>query len=181
MAGDRLFSAILKTALPGLLALPLWGCKSIPPPKPGAPVDTNTPPQIVAHFPSRPYDFSFWQKINPFWWFGNADEPEPPSWYRTNQCCRTFMWHVRNPCHNFTFFVCGIADKSFTRAGRYPGKIANPNDGWNWTVCRYKRWRLPFIAYNRGRFQFYCGWRTGGNFGMKFNFGGQKKKPPDQP
>jgi len=167
-----------------LLALPLWGCKSIPPPVQGvavADVISNAPPKVVAHFPSQPYDFSACQKLNPAWWFGNADDPEPPDWYRTNRCCRKFMWYLRNPCHNFTFFVMGIADKPFTRSGRFPGEIANPNGGWNWAVCRYKRVRLPFVAYNHGRFQFYCGWRKGGNFGMKFNFGGARKKPPPVP
>ena len=81
-----------------------------------------------------------------------------------------------NPFRNRSF-VIGIADKPFSQTGRFPGEIATPNGGWNWGVCRYKRLRLPFIAYSRGRFQFYCGWRKGGNFGMKFNFGGSKQQP----
>jgi hypothetical protein len=182
MAGRALFSPqkLLAVAWLAVLALPFCGCKSIPPPtrnSPPAVVSSNLPVRVVAHFPSKPYDFSTCQKLNPIWWFGNADDPMPPAAYRTNQACRKVMWYFRNPFHNFTFFVIGIADKPFTQTGRFPGEIANPNGGWNWGVCRYKRLRLPFVAYSRGRFQFYCGWRKGGNFGMKFNFGGSKKQP----
>ena len=73
----------------------------------------------------------------------------------------------------------GIEDKPHTRVGRYPAKVANPNGGWNWAVCQYKRLRLPFVDYKRGRFEFYFGWRNGGNFGMKLNFRqGKAKKAP---
>jgi hypothetical protein len=113
--------------------------------------------------------------MNPVWWLGNADSPTPPDWYRPGKRSRNFTWHVRNPFHNFTFYVIGIADKPFTRVGRFPGEVSNPNGGWNWAVCRYKWRRLPFIGYNRGRFKFYCGWRGSGNFGMKFNFSGKPK------
>ena len=94
------------------------------------------------------------------------------------------MWHLRNPCHNFTFYVMGIQDKPHTRVGRFPHKTSNPNGGWNWAVCQYKRLRLPFIDYKRRRFEFYFGWRTGGNFGIKLNFAQgkpRKKDPAEQP
>jgi hypothetical protein len=184
MAAHRVLSGKPIACICLLVCAPLLGCRSIQPPtQPAAPAAsqpdtlTNAPAKVVAHFPNRPYDFTTCQKLNPVWWFGNADDPEPPKSYRSNECCRKFTWYLRNPCHNFTFFVMGIADKPFTRTGRFPGEIANPNEGWNWAVCRYKRIRLPFIAYNHGRFQFYCGWRKGGNFGVKCNFGGKKKDP----
>jgi hypothetical protein len=63
----------------------------------------------------------------------------------------------------------GIADKEFEFVGRHPG-LFNPNDGWNWTVCRYKCVRLPLISYKKGGFLFYFGWRERGNFGIKLNF-----------
>src|SRR5262245_53699629 len=106
MAWDRVLIGLARVCLALLLVGPLLGCRSIPPPKPGefeTSATTNGPPKVVAHFPSRPYDFSACQKLNPIWWFGNADDPEPPPSYRTNQACRTVMWYFRNPCHNFTF------------------------------------------------------------------------------
>ena len=91
------------------------------------------------------------------------------------------MWHLRNPCHNFDFYAIGIVDKPFTRVGRFPAHISNPNNGWNWAVCRYRRLRLPFIDYKRNRFEFYFGWRANGAFGLKFNFAKPKEPSPKQP
>jgi len=167
----------------------LCGCRSVPPPKRPAELSgssqwvaptnytgTNQCGGVFLHFPKEGQKFSFWTKCNPVWWFGNADDPEPPENYRKGKCCRQFMWRMRNPCHNFTFFILGIEDKPHVRTGKYPGKVANPNGGWNWAVCKYKRLRLPFVDYKRGRFEFYCGWRNGGNFGMKLNFRQGKPK-----
>lgn len=110
------------------------------------------------------------QKFNPVFWFGNIDDPVPPDWYRPDSSMRTFLWHCRNPFHNLFFYVIGIADKEFEIVGKFPGRISNPEGGWNWTVCKYKWLRLPFVSYKRGKFNFYLGWRNRGNFGMKINF-----------
>ncbi len=109
------------------------------------------------------------QKWNPAFWLGNLDDPDPPDWYRPDDPRRDGKWYCRNSLHNFTFYVIGIADKEFVRTGRHLGNF-NPNDGWNWAVCRYKCVRLPMISYKRGRFLFYFGWRERGNFGIKLNF-----------
>jgi hypothetical protein len=85
---------------------------------------------------------------------------------------------LRNPFHNFDFYVIGIADKEFVRSGRYPKKNSNPDGGWDFAVSKYKCLRLPFISYQRGKFNFYCGWRNRGNFGIKINF--QKKRTATQ-
>ena len=58
-------------------------------------------------------------------------------------------------------------DKPFMRVGRFPAEVGNPNGGWNWAVCRYKRLRLPFIDFKRGRFEFYGGWRESGASNIK--------------
>jgi len=121
-------------------------------------------------------EISTWQKFNPVWWFGNVDDPVPPTWFRSEEKRRTFKWHLRNPFHNFTFYVMGIADKPHVRSGRYPKRVSNPNGGWNFSIARRRIVYLPFVAYNRGRFDFYFGWRTRGNFGGKINFGA--KRPP---
>jgi len=125
---------------------------------------------VVAHIPKQPHGFSTCQKLNLIWWFRNADEPVAPDWYRPGQWGRNFRYHLRNPCHNFHFYIIGIADKSFMRAGRFPAEVGNPNGGWNWAVCQYKRLRLPFIDFKRGRFEFYSGWRESGAFGLKLNY-----------
>lgn len=124
----------------------------------------------------KPKKISTWSKFNPCWWFGNMDEPTPPGWYRPEEKGRVFKWHLRNPFHNFAFYVIGIADKPHVRSGRYPLNIGNPHGGWNFAVAKYKLLRLPFLAYNRGGFDFYFGWRTAGNFGGKLNL--NARRPP---
>ena len=110
------------------------------------------------------------QKLNPLFWFGNMDDPVPPNRYRPSNRFRKFLWSCRNPLHNFFFYVVGIADKEFEIVGRVPGRISNPDGGWNWTVCKYKRLRLPLVAYKQGGFNFYLGWRNHGNLGMKLTY-----------
>jgi hypothetical protein len=141
-----------------------------------APASTNKAPAIFHHIPRQ--KFPSCKKSNPIWWFKNADDPAPPPGYRNGKCCRKFMWYMRNPFHNFDHYIIGIGDKPFTRVGRFPEQVANPNGGWNWAVCKYKCLRLPFVDYQRGRFEFYCGWRNGGNFGMKLNFGQKRAATP---
>lgn len=118
----------------------------------------------------------FYNKLNPVWWFGNIDDPAPPDWYRPNSKHRTFLWHLRNPFHNFDYYVIGIADKPFKRTSRLTDGAANPPRHWDFTLERRKLAVLPFISYHRGRFNLYFGWRERGNFGIKLNF----PKPPGQ-
>ena len=99
------------------------------------------------------------------------DDPEPPDWYRLGSANRRWLWQLRNPLHNFTFYVIGIADKCFTREGRFPNAVFGPEGGWNWAVAKHKWLRLPFISFNGERWRFYLGWRERGNFGGKVNFG----------
>lgn len=102
--------------------------------------------------------------------FGNDDDWPPPDSYRQGEAMwkRKLMWSLRNPLHNFTFYVIGIADKEFTVRGRYPNDVFNRGGGWNWFVCEYKWLRLPFISYIGESIKFYIGWRERGNFGIKF-------------
>jgi hypothetical protein len=115
----------------------------------------------------EPKPLQTFQKWNPIWWFGNVDDPDPPDWYRPEQPFRRFLWRLRNPLHNFVFYVVGVADKDFTRSGRYPADVFKPSPGWNWAVTRYKWARLPFASFHHGRFKWYAGWRERGNFGFK--------------
>ncbi len=117
------------------------------------------------------------QKWNPIWWFGNVDDPEPPEWYRPGAPGRRWLWQLRNPLHNFTFYVLGVADKPFTRTGKFPAAVFAPDGGWNWAVARFGWLRLPFVSFNGEWGRFYFGWRERGNFGCKVNCG--RTKPPD--
>jgi len=108
-----------------------------------------------------------WRKWNPKFWFGNEDDPVPPPEYRPGDKHRVTKWYFRNPTHNLNFYVIGVADKTFRRSGRYPAEVFNPKQGWNWAVCKYRWWRLPFVSYQKNSFRFYFGWRERGNFGIK--------------
>jgi hypothetical protein len=112
----------------------------------------------------------FYDRLNPVWWFGNLDDPAPPAWYRPDDKHRVFLWHLRNPFHNFDHYVIGVADKKFKRSGRWPERNSNPNGGWDFEVARRKLAVLPFLSCQRGRFNFYFGWRERGDFGIKLNF-----------
>ncbi len=116
-------------------------------------------------------------KLNPVWWFGNVDEPVPPEWYRPNDKHRNAKWRWRNSFHNFNNYVIGVADKPFVRSGRYPERNSNPRGGWDFAVSRRKLLLLPFLSYQRGRFNLYFGWRERGNFGMKLNVSAPPPKP----
>lgn len=116
--------------------------------------------------PNQYGPFSTCQKLDPHFWIGNNDDPEPPDWYLPDDPKRLRKWYVRNPFHNFTFYVLGIADLDFTRVGNHPAEVFNPDGGWNWAVSRAKLMPLPFISYRRDPVQFYFGWRERGNFGI---------------
>ena len=171
MAGEKKARGFPTLSLSLMLALGVGVCAI------NAETATNRPQvKAVVYAPRDLHRFSTWQKLNPIWWIGNADDPAPPDTYRPGKRLRKFSWSIRNPFHNFTFYVIGISDKVFLRTGRYADRVANPQGGWNWAVCRYQWLWLPFVDYHRGRFEFYFGWRNGGNFGLKLNFSQKHKK-----
>lgn len=102
----------------------------------------------------------------------------PPDWYRPGSPHRGWLWQLRNPLHNFTFYVIGIADKPFIRTGKFPNAVFAPESGWNWAISRYGWLRLPFISFNGQRCRFYLGWRERGNLGGKVNFGKLPARDP---
>ena len=119
----------------------------------------------------------FYNKLNPVWWFQNDDDPKPPDWYRPNDKHRKLKWSFRNPMHNFNFHVIGVADKKFSRSGKFPDQNSDPRGGWNFEFSRYKFIWFPFVSYHRPKLDFYFGWRERGNFGAKFNINPNKPKP----
>lgn len=169
---------LIKPGLRVLLAVSLvlgGGCQTAAP--------KSTPPASVAKVSTLPG----LQKWNPLWWFGNADDPVPPDWYRPGSICRRPLWQLRNPLHNFSFYVIGVADRPFTRSGKFPEAVFAQDGGWNWAVTRCGWLRLPFLSFYGARVRFYLGWRERGNFGGKVNFGklpvpnAKPKKPDSNP
>jgi hypothetical protein len=121
----------------------------------------------------------FYNKLNPVWWFKNSDDPKPPEWYRPGENHRKLKWAFRNPMHNFNFYVIGVANKKFSRSGRFPEKNGDPRGGWDFEAARYKFIWMPYISYHRSKFDFYFGWRNRGNFGIKVNIN-PKQNPKEQ-
>lgn len=167
------------SALPPLhcahLAMMLLCCTSLsgcllPPHSPSRPIKHRH----VVHKASSPPAGT--QKWNPVWWVGNADDNEPPHWYRPSNQLRSSLWQARNPLHNFTFYVIGIADKDFVRYGREPDTVFARDDGWNWAIIEKGWLRLPFISYQGKHIRFYALWRERGNFGLKLH----RRKPPQR-
>jgi hypothetical protein len=114
-------------------------------------------------------------KLNPVWWFKNYDRPTPPWDYKPGDPHRIFKWYLRNPFHNFDFYVIGIADRTFVRKGSDPERVFSPEPGWSWAVCEYKWLRLPFVSYWNGGFNFYLGWRNRGQFGFELKYSEPKE------
>ena len=102
--------------------------------------------------------------VRDFLWaiFGNNDDwpppahcyPELPDWKRRG------WWLIRNPLHNFTFYVIGVADKEYYFWGKTWGK------GWNFAYIEYSWLLLPFVSYRGKSIEGYIGWRDRGNFGI---------------
>ena len=117
------------------------------------------------------------QKWNPLWSLGNADDPEPPDWFRPGSPSRRWLWQMRNPLHNFTHYIIGVSDKDTTRTGKFPAHVFAPGGGWNWAITRHRWCPLPFVSFEGKRSRFYLGWRESGNFGGKINFKQRDKQP----
>ncbi len=107
--------------------------------------------------------YPWYKKINPLWWFGNANDPvtDPdndafcpgkPTWIRK------LLWALRNPLHNFFAFVVGLDDqKAIVNFGNQW-----PRPGQKWNVI------LPFLCYKGTKWEWYIGWRNGTNLGAAF-------------
>ena len=115
--------------------------------------------------------YPWYKKINPLWWFGNANDPingpeDHPKFHPTKPTwIRKILWAIRNPLHNFFFFVIGLADQpEIVNAGSMW-----PKDGQRWNIV------LPYICYKGKKKEFYLGWRKGINLGAAFR--GVNSKP----
>jgi len=126
--------------------------------------------------------FSTWQKLNPIWWLGNADEPVAPDWYRPGKSCRNLMWHLRNPFSQFRLLCYWPFPTNHSSCRSFPRRNVHPHDGWNWGVCRYYYLQLPYVSYGRGRVMSVLRLASGGAFGIELKLGAHKNASvPAQP
>ena len=76
-------------------------------------------------------------KVNPKWWIENSDEPLPWWWkYGEPTDERKRTWLMRNPFHNFTSYVIGVADRHTHRIGINAHSIWNDKGPINLAVTR---------------------------------------------
>lgn len=125
---------------------------------------------IVSGRTSQPW----YKKLNPLWWFGNHDEPNPPKWYMPDKTegIRYLMWYLRNPLVNFNDYVIGVNDKNYTVFGtgaNVPVAADEDKEGWRWSVIEDGILLLPFVSYTGKTVLWYIGWKWEGDFGIKFN------------
>jgi hypothetical protein len=101
----------------------------------------------------------WYKKLNPVWWVGNDDDP-PPIGYTE------WGWFLRNPFHNFYFYVIGVADQpDRTWWASYSTVTTFPPKGFGYAFTNRV---LPYLAYRGPKYEGYIGWRPSGAFGMAF-------------
>jgi hypothetical protein len=114
----------------------------------------------------------WYKKWNPLWWFDNLDDPMPAEnlhiWLDYKPWVRWFLWRLRNPMHNFMFYVIGVADREYIVTGDFPDKNWNPNGGWNRLKLIGDGWTRSFASYRGAKWEFYYGWNKGGRLGFAF-------------
>jgi hypothetical protein len=113
--------------------------------------------------------------------------------YSTNIHTGTFaLWSMRNPLHNFSFYVVGsaqwkrhynavlfaVADGRLRAFSRGEEKVFDSNNSFKVAFNDFK----PFIAcqfshFGNRRLQFYFGWREHGNLGFKLRPWAKRKSP----
>jgi hypothetical protein len=113
--------------------------------------------------------YPWYKKINPLWWFGNANDPvngvnpdgtpKHPNFHPTKPTwIRKVLWGIRNPLHNLFFFVIGLNDRpDIVNCGNMW-----PKEGQKWNII------LPFICYKGKKREWYLGWRNGKTLGAAF-------------
>ncbi len=108
------------------------------------------------------------RKANPAWWIENSDSPLPWWWRPDDEPeVRKRTWLMRNPFHNFTNYVVGVADRHTHRIGLDADNVWNENGPVNLAVTNSGPllW-LPFVSYRGFFVEGYAGWRERGNFGL---------------
>lgn len=175
----------LTVSLPLLLAPWVTGCAIIPgstyvPPhqRVASPYvayyDPNVPDKTGSHLLGVP-------KAHPAWWIENTDEPLADWWKpELPYAERRRTWLLRNPLHNFTNYVIGVADRPTKRYGLNAHSVWNHAGPVNLAVTQSGPvlW-LPFISWKGWLTEGYFGWREKGNFGATLRRrGGPRPDPP---
>lgn len=164
---EPLFRALLTSAL-----LASTGCALVP----GGtrvPVERRISSPHHAYFDAKQPDTSNSRllgvkKANPKWWIENSDSPLP-WWWRPEEPLevRRRTWLMRNPFHNFTNYVVGVADRPTRRFGINAESIWNEDGPVNLAVTQSgPLLYLPFVSYRGIFLEGYAGWRERGNLGF---------------
>lgn len=115
------------------------------------------------------HDITLAKKVNPLWWLANEDRDYDPDFMPDKpHKVRKFWFAVRNPGHNFTHYVIGVAHKDTVRKGTSPCHVWNDRGG-KVNLAHIKSGaglKLPFISYRGKHIESYIGWRERGNFGI---------------
>lgn len=115
---------------------------------------------VYPEFYKKSWVLKFITSCRLVWSFcGNQIDTIPPAWHMAyeKEWKRDFIWFfVRNPFHNFCWYVIGFAEEKYNTQG-----VWNPNGGFNLQV--------PFISYRGKRIEWYIGWKPDyQGFGMSF-------------
>ncbi len=117
-------------------------------------------------------------KADPKWWLSNADEDYDSNWKpHLSHEERKRTYAIRNPGHNLTHYVIGVADKDFVRYGKNARGIWAKEGRVNTAMIHAGPLRLPFVSYRGPNVETYFGWREKGNFGMAFRKADDPNKP----
>lgn len=127
---------------------------------------------MIEHHKARPSPAKPEGILAFLWWafFGNADDGyygdeewragrKPSFWL-------ALQWWLRNPAHNFCFYVIGFADEDRIFVG---DKNWGVDRGWSvhWLVTTVTGQRRPLLTYcAEDGTTSYIGWRPSGAFGV---------------
>ncbi len=124
----------------------------------------------VFHHQGREHKIPVTRKLNPIWWLKNEDRPYDEGWKEGKpEWYRKFTFNLRNPGHNFTHYVLGVADRDFTRRGPDAAHVWSQDPERRHNPCCITEGVLlprPFLSRKGILLESYIGWRQDGNFGI---------------
>lgn len=114
---------------------------------------------------------AWWKKLMPWWWLYNSDDPGPPAWYLPGSTAlwRLLAWYLRNPLHNFDFYVIGVADRDYAMRTVF---LSADRQTYQ-SVIRIGGLPLPFYCYVGKLWTVKVGWQMHGDFQVKINLNNQ--------
>lgn len=114
--------------------------------------------------------FPWYKKINPIWWLQNDADGWFPDHYLPEESWikRAVLYFLRNPFHNFTFFIIGFRDKPSVSYAKNPN-TTHIDGEFNYGYTKVYGWLpVPFISFRKWGAEGYVGWRVpGAAFGLK--------------